>query len=143
MLQEAVDALFDNGPPRPRRYRCGQSLAEIVERHAQGQEADASARTCSASASITRASVIVIVTELKLHQCGLPKKMALVSVSSRSSFAPQGIGLRAHGAQRKKMIERQSPEVWDILEEGTKGHPVMLIARQRSTGFRFRLSSRC
>src|SRR5204863_268747 len=71
-------------------------------------------------------SVIVIGPELKLHQCGLPKKMALVLFEPIIIRRLKELGYVHTVRSAKKMIERQSPEVWDILEEVTKGHPVML-----------------
>ncbi len=71
-------------------------------------------------------SVIVIGPELKLHQCGLPKKMALVLFEPFIIRRLKELGYVHTVRSAKKMIERQSPEVWDILEEVTKGHPVLL-----------------
>ncbi len=126
MLQEAVDALYDNG--RHGRAVAGvgsrplKSLSDILKgksgrfrQNLLGKRVDYSGR-----------SVIVIGPELKLNQCGLPKKMALVL------FEPFIIRrLKEHGyvhtvRSAKKLIERQAPEVWDILDEVTKGHPVLL-----------------
>ena len=71
-------------------------------------------------------SVIVIGPELKLHQCGLPKKMALVLFEPFIIRRLKELGYVHTVRSAKKMIERQTPEVWDILEEVTKGHPVLL-----------------
>ena len=71
-------------------------------------------------------SVIVIGPELKLNQCGLPKKMALVLFEPFIIRRLKELGYVHTVRSAKKMIERQSPEVWDILEEVTKGHPVLL-----------------
>jgi len=71
-------------------------------------------------------SVIVIGPELKLHQCGLPKKMALVLFEPFIIRRLKELGYVHTVRSAKKMIERQSPEVWDILEEVTRGHPVLL-----------------
>src|SRR5947207_991422 len=71
-------------------------------------------------------SVIVIGPELKLSQCGLPKKMALVLFEPFIIRRLKELGYVHTVRSAKKMIERQSPEVWDILEEVTKGHPVLL-----------------
>jgi DNA-directed RNA polymerase subunit beta' len=70
--------------------------------------------------------VIVIGPELKLHQCGLPKKMALVLFEPFIIRRLKELGYVHTVRSAKKMIERQSPEVWDILEEVTKDHPVLL-----------------
>ena len=71
-------------------------------------------------------SVIVIGPELKLNQCGLPKKMALVLFEPFIIRRLKDLGYVHTVRSAKKMIERQTPEVWDILEEVTKGHPVLL-----------------
>jgi len=126
MLQQAVDALFDNG--RCRRPVLGssnrplKSLTDMVKgkqgrfrENLLGKRVDYSAR-----------SVIVVGPELKLHQCGLPKKIAL------ELFQPFIIRkLKEHGLadtikSAKRMLERRDPEVWDILEEVIYQHPVLL-----------------
>ena len=71
-------------------------------------------------------SVIVIGPELKLHQCGLPKKMALALFEPFIIRKLEERGLVHTVRAAKKMIEREVPEVWDVLEEVTKGHPVLL-----------------
>jgi DNA-directed RNA polymerase subunit beta' len=126
MLQEAVDALFDNG--RHGRAVTGagnrplKSLSDMLKgkggrfrQNLLGKRVDYSGR-----------SVIVIGPELKLHQCGLPKKMALVLFEPFIIRRLKEMGYVHTVRSAKKMIERQTPEVWDILEEVTKGHPVLL-----------------
>src|ERR671927_962137 len=126
MLQEAVDALFDNG--RRGRAITGQnrrplkSLSDMLKgktgrfrQNLLGKRVDYSGR-----------SVIVIGPELKLNQCGLPKKMALVLFEPFIIRRLKDLGYVHTVRSAKKMIERQTPEVWDILEEVTKGHPVLL-----------------
>src|SRR5512143_2940041 len=126
MLQEAVDALFDNG--RHGRAVTGagnralKSLSDMLKdksgrfrQNLLGKRVDYSGR-----------SVIVIGPELKLNQCGLPKKMALVLFEPFIIRKLKERGLVHTVRSAKKMIERQVPEVWDILEEVTKGHPVLL-----------------
>jgi DNA-directed RNA polymerase subunit beta' len=71
-------------------------------------------------------SVIVIGPELKLNQCGLPKKMALVLFEPFIIRRLKELGLRSHRSQRQEDDRAPDPEVWDILEEVTKGHPVLL-----------------
>jgi DNA-directed RNA polymerase subunit beta' len=126
MLQEAVDALFDNG--RHGRAVTGaanrplKSLSDMLKgkggrfrQNLLGKRVDYSGR-----------SVIVIGPELKLNQCGLPKKMALVLFEP---FIIRRLKEQGHVhtvRSAKKLIERQTPEVWDILDEVTKGHPVLL-----------------
>jgi DNA-directed RNA polymerase subunit beta' len=126
MLQEAVDALFDNG--RHGRAVTGagnrplKSLSDMLKgkggrfrQNLLGKRVDYSGR-----------SVIVIGPELKLYQCGLPKKMALVLFEPFIIRRLKDLGYVHTVRSAKKMIERQTPEVWDILEEVTKGHPVLL-----------------
>ncbi|MGV3773684.1 MAG: DNA-directed RNA polymerase subunit beta' [Verrucomicrobiales bacterium] len=126
MLQEAVDALFDNGrhgrPVTGAGNRALKSLSDMLKgksgrfrQNLLGKRVDYSGR-----------SVIVIGPELKLHQCGLPKKMALVLFEPFIIRRLKELGYVHTVRSAKKMIERQSAEVWDILEEVTKGHPVML-----------------
>ena len=126
MLQQSVDALFDNG--RCRRPVLGssnrplKSLTDMIKgkqgrfrENLLGKRVDYSAR-----------SVIVVGPELKLHQCGLPKKIAL------ELYQPFIIRkLKEHGLvdtikSAKKMLERRDPEVWDVLEEVIDQHPVLL-----------------
>ena len=126
MLQEAVDALYDNG--RRGRAVSGvgnrplKSLSEILKgksgrfrQNLLGKRVDYSGR-----------SVIVIGPELKLHQCGLPKKMALVLFEPFIIRRLKEQGYVHTVRSAKRLIERQPPEVWDILEEVTNGHPVLL-----------------
>ncbi|MBL9134674.1 MAG: DNA-directed RNA polymerase subunit beta' [Verrucomicrobiales bacterium] len=126
MLQEAVDALFDNGrhgrPVTGAGNRALKSLSDMLKgksgrfrQNLLGKRVDYSGR-----------SVIVIGPELKLNQCGLPKKMALVLFEPFIIRKLKERGLVHTVRSAKKMIERQVPEVWDILEEVTKGHPVLL-----------------
>src|SRR6201993_709946 len=126
MLQEAVDSLLDNG--RRGKAMTGankrplKSLAEMIKgkggrfrQNLLGKRVDYSGR-----------SVIVIGPELKLYQCGLPKKMALVLFEPFIIRRLKDLGYVHTVRSAKKMIERQTPEVWDILDEVTKGHPVLL-----------------
>jgi DNA-directed RNA polymerase subunit beta' len=126
MLQEAVDALFDNGrhgrPVTGAGNRALKSLSDMLKgksgrfrQNLLGKRVDYSGR-----------SVIVIGPELKLSQCGLPKKMALVLFEPFIIRRLKELGYVHTVRSAKKMIERQSPEVWDVLEEVTKGHPVLL-----------------
>ena len=126
MLQEAVDALFDNG--RHGRAVTGagnrplKSLSDMLKgkggrfrQNLLGKRVDYSGR-----------SVIVVGPELKLHQCGLPKKMALVLFEPFIIRRLKDLGYVHTVRSAKKLIERQTTEVWDVLEEVTKGHPVLL-----------------
>jgi len=126
MLQEAVDALFDNG--RRGRAITGpnkrplKSLSDMLKgkggrfrQNLLGKRVDYSGR-----------SVIVVGPELKLHQCGLPKKMALELFKPFIYSRLEEKGLCTTIKSAKKMVEKEKPEVWDVLEEVIKEHPVML-----------------
>src|ERR1035437_4096852 len=126
MLQQAVDALFDNG--RCRRPVLGSSnrplkyLTDMIKgkqgrfrENLLGKRVDYSAR-----------SVIVVGPELKIHQCGLPKKIALELYQPFIIRKLKEHGLADTIKSAKKMIERRDKEIWDILEEVIKGHPVLL-----------------
>ncbi|MCS7064366.1 MAG: DNA-directed RNA polymerase subunit beta' [Methylacidiphilales bacterium] len=126
MLQEAVDALLDNGrhgrPVTSSGNRPLKSLSDMLKgktgrfrQNLLGKRVDYSGR-----------SVIVIGPELKLHQCGLPKKMALVLFEPFIIRRLKELGQVHTVRSAKKMIERQENIVWDILEDVTKGHPVLL-----------------
>ncbi|OGV61611.1 MAG: DNA-directed RNA polymerase subunit beta' [Lentisphaerae bacterium RIFOXYC12_FULL_60_16] len=126
MLQEAVDAVFDNGrhgrPVTGAGNRPLKSLSDMLRgkggrfrQNLLGKRVDYSGR-----------SVIVIGPELKLHQCGLPKKMALVLFEPFIIRRLKEMGVVHTVRSAKKLIERQSDEVWDILEEVTRGKTVML-----------------
>src|SRR5271157_2760407 len=126
MLQEAVDALFDNGrhgrPVTGAGNRSLKSLSDMLKgkggrfrQNLLGKRVDYSGR-----------SVIVIGPELKLNQCGLPKKMALVLFEPFIIRVLKERGYVHTVRSAKKMIERQTKEVCDVLEEVTKGHPVLL-----------------
>jgi len=126
MLQEAVDALYDNGrhgrPVVGSGNRPLKSLSDMLK----GKQGRFRQNLLGKRVDYSGRSVIVVGPELKLNQCGLPKEMAL------ELFEPFIIRkLKERGnihtiRSAKKMIERGAPEVWDILEEVTKGHPVML-----------------
>src|ERR1043165_1157541 len=126
MLQQAVDALFDNG--RCRRPVLGssnrplKSLTDMIKgkqgrfrENLLGKRVDYSAR-----------SVIVVGPELKINQCGLPKKIALELYQPFIIRKLKEHGLADTIKSAKKMIERRDKEIWDILEEVIKGHPVLL-----------------
>src|ERR1700678_101042 len=126
MLQEAVDALFDNGRRgrvlRGANNRPLKSLADMLKckqgrfrQNLLGKRVDYSGR-----------SVIVVGPELKLHQCGLPKKMALELFKPFIYHRLEAQGHCTTIKQAKEMVEQQDPIVWDILEEVIKDHPVML-----------------
>src|SRR6204780_1039769 len=126
MLQEAVDALFDNGRRgrvlRGANNRPLKSLSDTLK----GKQGRFRQNLLGKRVDYSGRSVIVVGPELKLHQCGLPKKMALVLFKPFIYHRLKELGYVHTVRSAKKMIERQSPEVWDILEEVTKGHPVLL-----------------
>ena len=126
MLQESVDALFDNG--RRSRVMTGankrplKSIADMLKgKHGRfrqnllGKRVDYSGR-----------SVIVVGPTLKLHQCGLPKRMALELFKPFIYSRLEKYGLASTIKAAKRMVERERPEVWDILEEVIREHPVLL-----------------
>src|SRR3954469_23620796 len=126
MLQEAVDALFDNGrhgrPVTGAGNRPLKSLSDMLK----GKQGRFRQNLLGKRVDYSGRSVIVIGPELKLNQCGLPKKMALVLFEPFIIRRLKELGFVHTVRSAKKMIERQTPEVWDILEEVTKGHPVLL-----------------
>src|SRR5438067_2296120 len=126
MLQEAVDALFDNGRRgrilRGANNRPLKSLSDTLK----GKQGRFRQNLFGKRVDYSGRSVIVVGPELKLHQCGLPKKMALVLFEPFIIRRLKDLGYVHTVRSAKKMIERQTPEVWDILDEVTRGHPVLL-----------------
>ncbi len=126
MLQEAVDALFDNGRrgktiTGPNR-RPLKSLSDMIK----GKQGRFRQNLLGKRVDYSGRSVIVIGPQLKLHQCGLPKKMALELFKP---FIYNKLEDRGHVAtikSAKKMVEKEKSEVWDILDEVIKEHPVLL-----------------
>lgn len=126
MLQEAVDALFDNGrhgrPVMGAGNRPLKSLSDML----RGKQGRFRQNLLGKRVDYSGRSVIVIGPELKLNQCGFPKKMALELFEPFIIKRLKEKELVYTIRSAKKMIERESPEVWDILEEVTKGHPILL-----------------
>ena len=126
MLQEAVDALMDNGRHGRAVTGIGNRALKSLSDMLKGKQGRFRQNLLGKRVDYSGRSVIVVGPELKLHQCGLPKKMAL------TLFEPFVIrylkeGNYAHTVRgAKKMIDRGETVVWDILEKVTKGHPVML-----------------
>ena len=113
--------------PGTRDHRAQQPAAEVPVRHAARASRGGSARTCSASASTTRAGRSSWWgRSSKLHQCGLPKKMALELFKPFILRKLEEKGLASSIKAAKKMVEKERPEVWDILEDIIKEHPVLL-----------------
>jgi len=126
MLQEAVDSLLDNGrrgkAMTGANKRALKSLADMIKgksgrfrQNLLGKRVDYSGR-----------SVIVVGPQLKLHQCGLPKKMALELFKPFIFHKLEVLGLATTIKAAKRMVEQEIPEVWDILEDVIREHPVML-----------------
>jgi DNA-directed RNA polymerase subunit beta' len=126
MLQEAVDALFDNG--RRGRVITGankrplKSLADMLK----GKQGRFRQNLLGKRVDYSGRSVIVVGPELKLHQCGLPKKMALELFKPFIYSRLDAKGLSSTVKQAKKLVEKEKPEVWDILDEVIREHPVLL-----------------
>ncbi|MBK6896561.1 MAG: DNA-directed RNA polymerase subunit beta' [Alphaproteobacteria bacterium] len=126
MLQEAVDALFDNG--RRGRVITGankrplKSLSDMLK----GKQGRFRQNLLGKRVDYSGRSVIVVGPELKLHQCGLPKKMALELFKPFILHKLEIYGLASTVKAAKRMVEKERPEVWDILEEVIREHPVLL-----------------
>ena len=126
MLQEAVDALLDNG--RRGRAITGtnkrplKSLADMIK----GKQGRFRQNLLGKRVDYSGRSVVVVGPTLKLHQCGLPKKMALELFKPFVFGKLQLRGLATTIKAAKKLVEREGPEVWDILEEVIREHPVLL-----------------
>ncbi|MBM3821388.1 MAG: DNA-directed RNA polymerase subunit beta' [Verrucomicrobia bacterium] len=126
MLQEAIDALFDNGRHGRAVTGAGNRPLKSLSDMLKGKSGRFRQNLLGKRVDYSGRSVIVIGPELHLHQCGLPKKMALVLFEPFIIRRLKELGYVHTVRSAKKMIERQSPEVWDILEEVTKGHSVLL-----------------
>ncbi|MCO6419695.1 DNA-directed RNA polymerase subunit beta' [Siccirubricoccus sp. KC 17139] len=126
MLQEAVDALFDNG--RRGRAITGankrplKSLSDMLK----GKQGRFRQNLLGKRVDYSGRSVIVVGPEMKLHQCGLPKKMALELFKPFIYSKLEKYGHATTIKAAKRMVEKERPEVWDILEEVIREHPVML-----------------
>jgi DNA-directed RNA polymerase subunit beta' len=126
MLQEAVDALLDNG--RRGRAITGtnklplKSLADMIK----GKQGRFRQNLLGKRADYSGRSVIVVGPTLKLHQCGIPKKMALELFKPFIFSKLERRGLATTIKAAKKLVEREGPEVWDVLEEVIREHPVLL-----------------
>ena len=126
MLQEAVDALFDNGRrgkaitgPNKRPLK---SLSDMLK----GKQGRFRQNLLGKRVDYSGRSVIVVGPELRLHQCGLPKKMALELFKPFIYNKLEEQGYVTTIKRAKKMVEKERPEVWDILDEVIREHPVML-----------------
>ena len=126
MLQEAVDALFDNGRHGRAVTGAGNRPLKSLSDMLRGKQGRFRQNLLGKRVDYSGRSVIVIGPELQLSQCGLPKKMALVLFEPFIIRRLKELGIVHTVRSAKKMIEREADEVWDILEEVTKGHTVML-----------------
>jgi len=126
MLQEAVDALFDNG--RRGRVITGANKRPLksISDMLKGKQGRFRQNLLGKRVDYSGRSVIVVGPELKLHQCGLPKKMALELFKPFIYAKLELYGLASTIKAAKRMVEKERPEVWDILEEVIREHPVML-----------------
>jgi DNA-directed RNA polymerase subunit beta' len=126
MLQEAVDALFDNG--RRGRTITGankrplKSLSDMLK----GKQGRFRQNLLGKRVDYSGRSVITVGPNLKLHQCGLPKKMALELFKPFIYSRLEAKGFSSTVKQAKKLVEKEKPEVWDILDEVIREHPVLL-----------------
>ena len=126
MLQESVDALFDNGRrgkvftgPNKRPLR---SLSDFLK----GKQGRFRQNLLGKRVDYSGRSVIVVGPDLRLHQCGLPKKMAIELFKPFLFSKLEEHGIVSTIKSAKKLVEKEHPEVWDILEEVTKEHPILL-----------------
>ena len=126
MLQEAVDALFDNGRHGRAVTGAGNRALKSLSDMLKGKSGRFRQNLLGKRVDYSGRSVIVIGPDLKLHQCGLPKKMALVLFEPFIIRRLKELGYVHTVRSAKKLIERQTIEVWDVLEEVTKEHPVLL-----------------
>jgi len=126
MLQEAVDALIDNGrrgrPVTGPGNRPLKSLSDMLK----GKQGRFRQNLLGKRVDYSGRSVIVVGPELKIYQCGLPKEMALELFKPFVMKRLVEGGLAHNIKSAKRMVERVKPEVWDVLEEVIKGHPVLL-----------------
>lgn len=126
MLQEAVDALFDNGRRgrvvKNSNKRPFKSLSDMLK----GKQGRFRQNLLGKRVDYSGRSVIVVGPELKLHQCGLPKKMALELMKPFIYSKLELYGISTTIKTAKRMVENERPEVWDILEEVIREHPVLL-----------------
>ena len=126
MLQEAVDALFDNGRRgrvlKTATKRPLKSLSDMIK----GKQGRFRQNLLGKRVDYSGRSVIVVGPELKLHQCGLPKRMALELFKPLVFSRLEEKGFATTIKAAKKLVEKEQPEIWDALEEVIREHPVLL-----------------
>ena len=126
MLQEAVDSLIDNSRSKRPHSGAGNRELKSLSGLLRGKQGRFRQNLLGKRVDYSGRSVIVVGPELKLHQCGLPKKMALELFKP---FVYAKLELYGHATTikaAKRMVEKERPEVWDILEEVIREHPVLL-----------------
>ena len=126
MLQEAVDALFDNGKRGRAILGANKKPLKSLSDMLRGKQGRFRQNLLGKRVDYSGRSVIVVGPELKLHQCGLPKKMALELFKPFIYHGLEKKGLVTTIKTAKKMLEKERPEVWDVLDEVIREHPVLL-----------------
>lgn len=126
MLQESVDALFDNGKRGKTILGANKKPLKSLSDMLRGKQGRFRQNLLGKRVDYSGRSVIVVGPELKLHQCGLPKKMALELFKPFIYHRLEAKGLAPTIKSAKKMIEKERPEVWDVLDEVIREHPVLL-----------------
>ncbi|GHU00798.1 DNA-directed RNA polymerase subunit beta' [Alphaproteobacteria bacterium] len=126
MLQESVDALFDNGRRGRAIAGANKRALKSITDMLKGKHGRFRENLLGKRVDYSGRSVITVEPTLRLHQCGLPKKMALELFKPFIYAKLEQYGLATTIKAAKKMVERERPEVWDILEDVIREHPVML-----------------
>lgn len=126
MLQEAVDALFDNGRHGHPVMGAGNRPLKALSEMLKGKQGRFRQNLLGKRVDYSGRSVIVVGPELRFNQCGLPKQMALELFEPFIVKRLKDLGYVYTIRSAKKMIQKQAPEVWDVLDEIIKGHPVLL-----------------
>jgi DNA-directed RNA polymerase subunit beta' len=126
MLQESVDALFDNGKRGRTILGANKKPLKSLSDMLRGKQGRFRQNLLGKRVDYSGRSVIVVGPELKLHQCGLPKKMALELFKPFIYHRLEEKGLATTIKSAKKMLEKEKPEVWDVLDEVIREHPVLL-----------------
>ncbi len=126
MLQESVDALFDNGKRGKTILGANKKPLKSLSDMLRGKQGRFRQNLLGKRVDYSGRSVIVVGPELKLHQCGLPKKMALELFKPFIYHRLEAKGHAPTIKSAKRMIEKERPEVWDVLDEVIREHPVLL-----------------
>lgn len=126
MLQEAVDSLLDSSQRKATRRARGRQALRSLSDMLKGKQGRFRQNLLGKRVDYSGRSVIIVGPELKLNQCGLPKEMALEMFKPFVLREMIGMGIAPNVKSAKNMLERRPPEVFDILEEITKDHPVLL-----------------